>query len=58
MANNQGGLGIWAPPYNGKPLRSIPAFGNDPTFNHRENRIWVAVANSQPEITIDPPAPL
>jgi hypothetical protein len=51
MENASGGLGIWTPPYSGGPARSIPAFGNQPTFNAREGRIWVALADfSTPKI--------
>jgi hypothetical protein len=51
MEDGQGGLGIWAPPYVGGPTRSIPAFGNQPTFNKKEKKVWVAYANfSNPKI--------
>jgi hypothetical protein len=51
MENGSGGLGIWTPPYSGGPARSIPAFGNQPTFNRSEGRVWVALADfSDPKI--------
>jgi hypothetical protein len=44
-------LGVWAPPYTSGPTRTIPAFGNEPTFNKRENKVWIAYANySEPKI--------
>ena len=45
MENASGGLGVWAPPYQGGPTRSIPAFGNEPTFNKKEKTVWVALAD-------------
>lgn len=52
MENGQGGLGVWPPPYVGGPTRSIPAFGNQPTFNKAGKKVWVAYANfSNPKIT-------
>jgi hypothetical protein len=44
-------LGVWAPPYTSGPARTIPAFGNEPTFNKSESTVWVAYANfSTPKI--------
>jgi hypothetical protein len=39
-------LGVWAPPYTSDPTRQLPAFGNEPTFDKNEGKIWVAYANS------------
>lgn len=51
MENASGGLGIWPPPFHGGPTRSIPAFGNQPTFNRSEKKLWVALADfSTPKI--------
>lgn len=51
MENGSGGLGVWTSPYSGGPARSIPAFGNEPTFDRKENKVWVAYANfSTPKI--------
>lgn len=38
-------LGVWAPPYTSNPYRTIPAFGNEPTLDKRENKVWIAYAN-------------
>jgi hypothetical protein len=38
-------LGVWASPYTSGPSRTIPAFGNEPTFDRMERRVWVAYAN-------------
>lgn len=38
-------LGVWAPPYDSTPERTIPAFGNEPTFDKHENSVWIAYAN-------------
>ena len=47
----QNSLGVWAPPYTGSPARTIPAFGNEPTLNRREHKVWIAYANySTPHI--------
>lgn len=45
MSDNEGGVGFWPSPYNGGPRRHIPAFGNEPTFNFGETKMWVALAN-------------
>ncbi|MBV9645834.1 MAG: hypothetical protein JO043_00040 [Candidatus Eremiobacteraeota bacterium] len=46
MEDGSGGLGIWAPPYTGGPTRTLPGvFGNEPTFNKRETRVYVALAD-------------
>jgi hypothetical protein len=45
MEDAFGSLGIWAPPYNGRPARTLPAFGNEPTLNKRQTRVWIAYAN-------------
>ncbi len=51
MEDGQGTLGIWPAPWGGAPARTVPAFGNEPTFDRRENRVWVALANfSTPQI--------
>jgi hypothetical protein len=51
MADGQGSLGVWPSPWGGAPARTVPAFGNEPTFDRKEDRIWVALANlSTPEI--------
>ena len=51
MENGQGGLGFWPSPYGGSPTMNIPAFGNEPTFNNTETKVWVALANpNTPEI--------
>jgi hypothetical protein len=42
-------LGVWAPPYTSGPARTMPAFGNEPSLNKAENKVWIAYANySQP----------
>lgn len=38
-------LGVWAPPYTSGPARTIPAFGNEPTLNKPEHKVWLAYAN-------------
>lgn len=38
-------LGVWAPPYDSGPTRTIPAFGNEPTFDKSESGVWIAYAN-------------
>lgn len=38
-------LGVWAPPYTSGPTRTIPAFGNEPTLQKRERKVWIAYAN-------------
>lgn len=44
-------LGIWAPPYTSGPSRTINAFGNEPTLDRRQGKVWVAYANySTPRI--------
>jgi hypothetical protein len=51
MEDGQGSLGVWPSPWGGAPARTVPAFGNEPTFDRAENRVWVALANlSTPEI--------
>ncbi len=51
METLQNNLGIWAPPFTSGPARTIPAFGNEPTFNQTEHRVWIAYANfSTPHI--------
>lgn len=51
MEDGQGALGVWPAPWGGGPTRAVPAFGNEPTFDRAENRVWVALANpSTPEI--------
>jgi len=51
MEDGSGGLGIWPSPYMGNPIHTIPAFGNEPTFNFEEGKVWVALANpNTPEI--------
>jgi hypothetical protein len=51
MEDGSGGLGVWPAPYSGGPIRTIPAFGNEPTFNNTEAKVWVALANpNTPEI--------
>jgi len=47
MEDGSGSLGVWAPPYNGMPARTLPAFGNEPTLNRRESKVCVAYANFQ-----------
>jgi hypothetical protein len=39
-------LGVWAPPYTSGPTRTIPAFGNEPTFNRNESKVYIAYANN------------
>lgn len=39
-------LGIWAPPYTGSPGRTISVFGNEPTLNKKDSKVWIAYANS------------
>lgn len=46
MSDNEGGVGFWPSPYQGGPERHIPAFGNEPTFNVAESKLWVALANA------------
>jgi hypothetical protein len=44
-------LGVWAPPYTSGPARTISAFGNEPTFNRTESKVYIAYANnSTPKI--------
>lgn len=44
-------LGIWAPPYTSGPARTINAFGNEPTIDKAQRKVWVAYANfSTPKI--------
>jgi hypothetical protein len=44
-------LGIWSPPYTSGPSRTIPAFGNEPTLDKKENKVWIAYANySTPKV--------
>ena len=51
MEDGSGGLGIWAPPYSGGPTRTLQVFGNEPTLNHAEGKVWIAYANfSNPKI--------
>jgi hypothetical protein len=51
MEDSFGGVGVWPAPYGGNPVKTIPAFGNEPTFNRAEGKIWVALANpNTPEI--------
>jgi len=51
MEDGSGGVGIWPSPYMGNPVHTIPAFGNEPTFNLEETKVWVALANPDtPEI--------
>jgi hypothetical protein len=51
METLQNNLGIWAPPFTSGPARTIPAFGNEPTLNNTEHKVWVAYANfSTPHI--------
>lgn len=51
MEDGSGELGVWPQPYQGIPTSNIPAFGNEPTFDAAERRVWVALANnSTPEI--------
>lgn len=38
-------LGVWAPPFTSGPARTIPAFGNEPTLNKPEHKVWLAYAN-------------
>ncbi len=45
METNSGMLGVWAPPYNGPPARTLPAFGNEPTLGKHEHKVWIAYAN-------------
>jgi hypothetical protein len=45
METLQNNLGVWAPPYDTGPTRTIPAFGNEPTLEKRENKVWIAYAN-------------
>ncbi|HEY1654715.1 MAG TPA: hypothetical protein VGF86_06355 [Candidatus Tumulicola sp.] len=51
METLQNNLGIWAPPFDNNPTRTIPAFGNEPTLNKAEHKVWLAYANySTPHI--------
>lgn len=51
METLQNTLGVWAPPYDGSPLRTLQAFGNEPTLNKAERKVWIAYANySTPHI--------
>lgn len=44
-------LGVWAPPYTSNPTRTINAFGNDPTLDKAQKKVWIAYANfSTPKI--------
>lgn len=45
METEYGNLGVWAPPYNGSPSRTLPAFGNEPTLNKKNTEVWIAYAN-------------
>ncbi len=48
---NSGTLGIWAPPYTSGPLRTINAFGNEPTLDKGQRKVWIAYANfSNPKV--------
>lgn len=38
-------LGVWAPPYTSGPSRIIPAFGNEPTLDKNDGKVWIAYAN-------------
>lgn len=38
-------LGVWAPPYDSTPTRTISAFGNEPTFDKNGKTVWIAYAN-------------
>ncbi len=45
MEDAFGSLGIWAPPYNSRPARTLPAFGNEPTLDKKQTEVWIANAN-------------
>jgi hypothetical protein len=45
MEDGSGGLGIWTPPYNGGPSKTFAIFGNEPTFDKKEQNVWIAYAN-------------
>jgi hypothetical protein len=45
MEDEYGNLGIWLPPYNSGPARTLPAFGNEPTLNKKQTQVWIAYAN-------------
>jgi hypothetical protein len=38
-------LGVWEPPYTSGPSRIIPAFGNEPTLDKNNGKVWIAYAN-------------
>ncbi len=38
-------LGVWTPPYDSGPSRIIPAFGNEPTLDKNEGKVYIAYAN-------------
>lgn len=51
METLQNTIGVWAPPYDNGPTRQIQAFGNAPTLNKSEHKVWIAYANySTPHI--------
>lgn len=51
METLQNTLGVWAPPFDGSPTRTLGVFGNEPTLNKAERKVWVAYANySTPHI--------
>jgi len=51
METQSNSLGIWAPPYTSGPARTIGAFGNDPTLDKKQLKVWIAYANfSTPKI--------
>ena len=45
MEDAFGSLGVWAPPYNSRPARTLPAFGNEPTLDKKRTEVWIANAN-------------
>jgi len=45
MEDAFGSLGIWAPPYDSGPARTLPAFGNEPTLDKKQAEVWIANAN-------------
>ncbi|HKU82124.1 MAG TPA: hypothetical protein VJP76_08135 [Candidatus Tumulicola sp.] len=51
METLQNTLGVWAPPYDSSPARTLQAFGNEPTLNKAERKVWITYANySTPHI--------
>jgi len=51
METLQNSLGVWAPPFDGNPTRTMQAFGNAPTLNKPDRKVWLAYANySTPHI--------